>query len=89
MGQYILKRLGGSIMKNFWEFMRIFTNKKQEKYIYFVIIEKLKPWIVLNCLKKENYLITDSQAEKLTMEVLKQAISRNALGQVLRKLRYI
>ena len=76
-------------MKNFWEFMRIFTYKKQEKYIYFVIIEKLKPWIVLNCLKKENYLITDSQAEKLTMEVLKQAISRNALGQVLRKLRYI
>ncbi len=76
-------------MKNFWEFMRIFTNKKQEKYIYFVIIEKLKPWIVLNCLKKENYLITDSQAEKLTKEVLKQAISRNALGQVLRKLRYI
>ncbi len=76
-------------MKNFWEFMRIFTNKKQEKYIYFVIIEKLKPWIVLNCLKKENYLITDSQAEKLTMEVLKLAISRNALGQVLRKLRYI
>ena len=76
-------------MKNFWEFMRNFTNKKQEKYIYFVIIEKLKPWIVLNCLKKENYLITDSQAEKLTMEVLKQAISRNALGQVLRKLRYI
>ena len=76
-------------MKIFWEFMGIFTNKKQEKYIYFVIIEKLKPWIVLNCLKKENYLITDSQAEKLTMEVLKQAISRNALGQVLRKLRYI
>lgn len=76
-------------MKNFWEIMGIFTNKKQEKYIYFVIIEKLKPWIVLNCLKKENYLITDSQAEKLTMEVLKQAISRNALGQVLRKLRYI
>ena len=53
------------------------------------MIEKLKPWIVLNCLKKENYLITDSQAEKLTIEVLKQAISRNALGQVLRKLRYI
>lgn len=76
-------------MKNFWEFMEIFTNKKQEKYIYFVIIEKLKPWIVLNCLKKENYLITDSQAEKLTMEVLKQAISRNALGEVLKRARYI
>lgn len=76
-------------MKNFLGIMGIFTNKKQEKYIYFVIIEKLKPWIVLNCLKKENYLITDSQAEKLTMEVLKQAISRNALGQVLKRARYI
>lgn len=76
-------------MKNFWEFMEIFTNKKQEKYIYFVIIEKLKPWIVLNCLKKENYLITDNQAEKITLEVLKQAISRNALGEVLKRARYI
>lgn len=76
-------------MKNFWEFMEIFTNKKQEKYIYFVIIEKLKPWIVLNCLKKENYLITDNQAEKITLEVLKQAIAKNVLGEVLQNLRYI
>ena len=66
-----------------------FKKKKEEKYIYFIIVEKLKPWIVLNCLKKENYLITDNQAEKITLEVLKQAIAKNVLGEVLQNLRYI
>lgn len=66
-----------------------FKKKKEEKYIYFIIVEKLKPWIVLNCLKKENYLITDNQAEKITLEVLKQAIAKNVLGKVLQNLRYI
>lgn len=73
----------------FRELFKNFKKKKKEKYIYFIIVEKLKPWIVLNCLKKENYLITDNQAEKITLEVLKQAIAKNILGKVLQNLRYI
>lgn len=73
----------------FRELFKNFKKKKKEKYIYFIIVEKLKPWIVLNCLKKENYLITDNQAEKITLEVLKQAIAKNVLGKVLQNLRYI
>lgn len=73
----------------FRDLFKNFKNKKEEKYIYFIIVEKLKPWIVLNCLKKENYLITDNQAEKITLEVLKQAIAKKVLGEVLQNLRYI
>ncbi len=73
----------------FRDLFKNFKKKKEEKYIYFIIVEKLKPWIVLNCLKKENYLITDNQAEKITLEVLKQAIAKNVLGEVLQNLRYI
>lgn len=73
----------------FKELFKNFKKKKGEKYIYFIIVEKLKPWIVLNCLKKENYIITDNQAEKITLEVLKQAIAKNVLGEVLQNLRYI
>ena len=73
----------------FRDLFKKFKKKKEEKYIYFIIVEKLKPWIVLNCLKKENYIITDNQAEKITLEVLKQAIAKNVLGKVLQNLRYI
>ena len=73
----------------FRDLFKNFKKKKEEKYIYFIIVEKLKPWIVLNCLKKENYLITDNQAVKITLEVLKQAIAKNVLGEVLQNLRYI
>ena len=54
----------------FRDLFKNFKKKKEEKYFYIIIVEKLKPWIVLNCLKKENYLITDNQAEKITLEVL-------------------
>ena len=45
--------------------------------------------LMTSYLKKENYLITDNQAEKITLEVLKQAIAKNILGKVLQNLRYI
>lgn len=55
-----------------------------DKKDYFVIIEKLKPWIVINCLERDNYIITDNQAEKLAKIILKQAISLNVLEKVLK-----
>lgn len=63
-------------------------NKDEEK-IYFVIIERLKPWIVLNCLEKENYIITDNQAENLAATIIKQAVSMRVMDKIVKKMRLV
>ena len=60
-----------------------------DKKVLFIITERLKPWIVLNCLEKENYIITDKQAEEIAFIILKQAISLDVLSSVLNKLKII
>lgn len=59
---------------------------KSNKKMYFIIIERLKPWIVINCLKKENYLITDNIAEEIAIIIVKQAMSLNVLDKVIKKI---
>ncbi len=60
-----------------------------DKKVLFIITERLKPWIVLNCLEKENYIITDKQAEEIAFIILKQAISLDVLSSVLNKVKII
>lgn len=54
-----------------------------DRKVIFVITERLKPWIVLSCLEKDNYIITDNKAEEIAVTIIKQAISLNALEKVL------
>ena len=60
-----------------------------DKKVLFIITERLKPWIVLNCLEKDNYIITDKQAEEIAFIILKQAISLDVLSSVLNKVKII
>ncbi len=64
-------------------------NCKQNDKIIFVITEKLKPWIVINCLEKENYIITEKQAETLAKVIINQAINLNVLEDLLKKIKFI
>ena len=71
----------------------ILTNAKNnnkatvyKKEIIF-IIERLKPWIVLKCLEKENYIITDSQAKNIAKTIVNQAISLNILDKIICKIK--
>ena len=56
-----------------------------EKKLY-VITEKLKPWIVIQCLKKENYIITDNQAETIALIIINKAKTLNILDDILKKI---
>ena len=67
------------------EFRKKYLKNKSNENRYFIIIERLKPWIVINCLKKENYLITDNTAEEIAIIVVKQAMSLNVLDKVIKK----
>lgn len=71
--------------------MNIFKrrNETNNDKIIFVITEKLKPWIVISCLKKENYLITDKQAENIAKIIIKQAIKLNILNDIIKKIKFI
>ena len=77
-----------SIMNLFKDLFKKRVSKNDEKVLY-VITEKLKPWIVLNCLEKENYIITDRQAEEIAVIILKQAISLDVLSKVINKVKII
>ncbi len=57
-----------------------------EKKLY-VFTEKLKPWIVIQCLKKENYIITDNQAETIALIIIKKARKLNILDEILNKIK--
>lgn len=67
------------------EFRKKYLKNKSNDNRYFIIIERLKPWIVINCLKKENYLITDNIAEEIAITIVKQAMSLNVLDKVIKK----
>lgn len=58
-----------------------------EKCYY--IIKKLKKWVTIKNLEKENYIITDKQAEQLAYIIIQQAESLKVLGKVLKSLRII
>ena len=77
-----------SIMNLFKDLFKKRVSKNDERVLY-VITEKLKPWIVLNCLEKENYIITDRQAEEIAVIILKQAISLDVLSKVINKVKII
>ena len=77
-----------SIMNLFKDLFKKRVSKNDEKVLY-VITEKLKPWIVLNCLEKENYIITDRQAEEIAVIIVKQAISLDVLSKVINKVKII
>ncbi len=74
-----------NLIKNLFKNNRL----KDEKRVLYIITERLKPWIVLNCLEKENYIITDKQAENLAITIINQAISLNVLTTVLKKIKVI
>lgn len=61
------------------------TDKISCKIIY-LIINKIKPIIIVNCLKKENYLITDKQAEDIALILIKQAYKLKVLNIIINKL---
>ena len=67
------------------ELRQKYSKNKSNENMYFIIIERLKPWIVINCLKKENYLITDNMAEEIAIIIVKQAVSLNVLDKVIKK----
>ena len=67
------------------ELRQKYSKNKSNESMYFIIIERLKPWIVINCLKKENYLITDNIAEEIAIIIVKQAMSLNVLDKVIKK----
>ncbi len=72
--------------------MKLFKLRKKNQNnnkIIFVITEKLKPWIVINCLEKENYIITDKQAENIAKIIIKQAINLNVFDDLLKKIKFI
>lgn len=77
-----------SIMNLFKDLFKKRVSKNDERVLY-VITEKLKPWIVLNCLEKENYIITDRQAEEIAVIIVKQAISLDVLSKVINKVKII
>lgn len=77
-----------SIMNLFKDLFKKRVSKNDERVLY-VITEKLKPWIVLNCLEKENYIITDRRAEEIAVIILKQAISLDVLSKVINKVKII
>lgn len=62
------------------------ARKNKDENIYYVMIEKLKPWIVINCLEKENYIITENTAETLAITIIKQAIRLNILDKVVKNI---
>lgn len=69
--------------------MKVFEKdmlKVHDRKNYYVMVEKLKPWIVINCLERDNYIITDNQAEKLAKIIIKQAISLNAFNKVIKNI---
>ena len=74
-----------NLIKNLFKNNRL----KDEKRVLYIITERLKPWIVLNCLEKENYIITDKQAKNLAITIINQAISLNVLTTVLKKIKVI
>ena len=74
-----------NLIKNLFKNNRL----KDEKRVLYIITERLKPWIILNCLEKENYIITDKQAENLAITIINQAISLNVLTTVLKKIKVI
>lgn len=63
------------------------SKKNCDEKKLFVITEKLKPWIVIQCLKKENYIITDNQAENIALIIIKKAKTLNILDEVLKKVK--
>lgn len=70
-------------------FENLLKNKKEKKYantIILFVVDKLKPWVVFNCLQRENYIITDKQAEELSLIIIKQAISFNIFDKVLKSI---
>lgn len=79
----------GSIMNLIKDLIKKCAKNKKEERTFYVIIERLKPWIVLNCLERENYIITDKQAENIAVTILNQAAGMNVLNKVLERTRLV
>ena len=65
--------------------------KKKENYVVnskiIVLLKKqIKPIITITCLEKENYIITDKQADELANIIIRQAKQLNAIDIVINKL---
>ena len=58
-------------------------SKKSTKQIQFIMTERLIPWIVIKCLEKENYLITEKQAHSIATIIIKQSIKLKVFNKVL------